>query len=90
MRKRKTTIVTFESRERVTIRPEPSRLLAWCERCDAEVLLVTPNEAATRARTDARAIFRGVESGELHFFEDENGVPLICSNSLERASGSRG
>ena len=81
-RKKKTTIVTLESRERVTIRQEPPRLLAWCEQCGAEVLMVTPNEAAVLNGSDARAIFRGVESGEFHFMERDGGALLVCVNSL--------
>ena len=44
--------------------------------------MVTPNEAATFARTDARSIFRGVEAGEIHFIDTENGVLLVCSKSV--------
>jgi hypothetical protein len=81
-RKKKTTIITFESRERMTIRPSEQRFVAWCERCGVEVLMVTPNEAARFARTDARSIFRGVEAGEIHFIDTESGVLLVCSKSV--------
>jgi hypothetical protein len=81
-RKKKTTIVTIESRERTTIRRGPRSLIAWCDRCCADVLMVTPNEAAAINQTDARAIFRGVEAGEVHFIEGEGGVLLVCSRSL--------
>src|SRR5437660_12873725 len=81
-RKKKTIIVTFESRERMTIRRGQGRVMAWCDQCSVEVLMVTPNEAAAMARTDARAIFRGVEAGEIHFIEGEAGTLLICSKSL--------
>jgi hypothetical protein len=73
-RKKKTTIVTIESRERMTIHNRAPSLVTWCERCGGEVLMVTPNEAAAIGRTDARAIFRGVEAGEIHFIEDERGA----------------
>lgn len=82
-RKKKTTIVTFESRERMTIRQGSQRFVAWCEQCGDEVLMVTPNEAAAIARTDARAIFRGVEAGRIHFLESESGELLVCSKSLD-------
>jgi len=86
-RKKKTTIVTFESHERMTIRHEMPRIFVWCERCGAEVLMVTPNEAAARSEADTRAIFRGVESGEIHFIESESGALLVCSKSLPRSRG---
>ncbi len=81
-RKKKTTIVTIESHERTTIHVGRQRLVAWCGQCQAEALMVTPNEAAALARTDARAIFRGVEAGAIHFIEGRNGALLVCSKSL--------
>lgn len=81
-RKKKTTIVTIESRERTTVRRAERRPIAWCELCCANVLMVTPNEAAALSRTDARAIFRSVEAGEIHFIESESGELLVCSKSL--------
>ena len=81
-RKKKTTIVTFESRERTTIRRTNPHMLAWCERCGVDVLMVTPNEAAAVSHTDARAIFRGVETGRIHFIESENGALLVCMDSV--------
>ena len=83
-RKKKTTIVTFESHERLTIRHAPRRLMAWCDQCGADVLVVTPNEAAALTRIDARAIFRRVEVGEIHLIEDDGGDLMICSQSLRR------
>ena len=44
--------------------------------------MVTPHEAAVTARTDARAIFRQIEAGTLHFLEDADGRMLICRQSL--------
>ena len=66
----------------MTIRRNEQRFVAWCERCGAEVLMVTPNEAATFACTDARSIFRGVEAGEIHFIDTESGVLLVCCKSV--------
>jgi len=85
-RKKKTTIVTIESRERTTIHRLTRRLVAWCEQCGAEALMVTPDEAATLCSTDARAIFRGVEAGEIHSVETERGALLVCSKSLRLPS----
>jgi hypothetical protein len=79
-RKKKTTIVTFESHERMTIRFDAPSIFAWCERCGSEVLMVTPKEAA-RAGADSQAIARGVESGDIHFVEGDNGL-LVCLESV--------
>ena len=81
-RKKKTTIITFESHERTTIRRDVRQRVAWCERCGVEVQMVTPGEAAAVAKTDARAIFRGVEAGEIHFLETRDSGLMICTNSL--------
>jgi len=81
-RKKKTTIVTFESRERMTIRHNQRRFMTWCDQCGAEVLMVSPNEAAAMSHTDARKIFRDVEAGEIHFLETQDGGLMICANSL--------
>lgn len=82
-RKKKITIVTIESRERTTIHRLTRRTVSWCEQCGTEALMVTPYEAATLCSTDARAIFRGMEAGEIHFIEREGGALLVCSNSLK-------
>jgi hypothetical protein len=88
-RKKKTTIVTIESHERTTLRHSPRSLVVWCEGCSADVSMISPNEAAVVARTDARAIFRDIEAGEIHFLEDESGTVLVCSKSLARRFGSQ-
>ena len=82
-RRKKTTIVTFESRERMSVRKESPRIFAWCEECGADVWMVTPNEAALMAGTDVRGVFRGVEAGTIHFMESEEGGLMICAKSLE-------
>ena len=86
-RKKKITIVTFESQERMTIRKSSRSLVRWCDRCDQEALMVTPAEAAAIGRSDTRAIFRGVEAGTIHFIESESGELLVCSNSIPLGSG---
>jgi hypothetical protein len=85
-RKKKTTIVTIEAHERMTIRRGARRVTAWCDQCGADVPMVPPNEAAEMAGTDARAIFRRVEAGEVHFMETGAGALWICAQSLAEAS----
>ena len=89
-RKKKTTIVTIESRERTTIHRLTCRLVSWCEQCGAEVLMITPDEAATLCSTNTRAIFRDVEAGRIHSFEGEGGALLVCSKSLPIDSWEQG
>jgi len=82
-RKKKTTIVTFESRERLTVRLDTPSILGWCEQGCGEVLMVTANEAARIAGIDTRAVFRGIETGSIHFIEAARGAVFVCTKSLE-------
>jgi hypothetical protein len=83
-RKKKTTIVTYEFRERTTIRRAAPQVMAWCDQCCDEVLMITANEAASFVGTDTRAIFRGVEAGEIHSVDGEGAALLVCTRSLNR------
>jgi hypothetical protein len=80
--RKKTTIVTFESRERTTIRRAVQPRVAWCSECSDDVLMVTPGEAASLNGIDTRTIFRAIESGQIHFREDLTGGLLVCSKSV--------
>ena len=44
--------------------------------------MVTPEYAAQISKAKPRAIYRQVESGELHFVETGEGELLICCSSL--------
>jgi len=47
--------------------------------------MVTPERAAQLRRTTARAIYRRVELGELHYAEFDNGQLMICCRDVEDA-----
>ena len=83
MRRTKTkTEITIATRQRTTIRLRHRRLI-WCNRCAALVWMLVPEEAAALVQTTVRAIFRCLETGEVHFVETADGALLICRNSLE-------
>ncbi|HXI91929.1 MAG TPA: hypothetical protein VNO24_18085 [Blastocatellia bacterium] len=83
MKRTKTkTEITVATRQRITIRRRSEPPDAWCERCGAQVQMLAPLEVAALLQTTARAIFRGVEAGELHFLETADGGLLVCRNSL--------
>ena len=44
--------------------------------------MVTPEEAALLAGLAARAIYRRVEGGSVHFTESADGSLLICADSI--------
>jgi len=54
----------------------------WCDECRLTVRMVTPERAALLTQTPPRIIYRKVENGELHFVETEDGLLLICCDSL--------
>ena len=43
--------------------------------------MITPDSAAAIAATTVRTIYRLVESGEIHFIEEPNGL-LVCVRSV--------
>ncbi|MFL6231048.1 MAG: hypothetical protein ACJ741_19910 [Pyrinomonadaceae bacterium] len=55
---------------------------AWCAACGAVVEMLTAEEAARRAATSVRDVFRRVEAGEVHYAETPQGHLLICARSI--------
>jgi hypothetical protein len=55
---------------------------SWCQECSAVTTMVTPQRAAAIAGVTVRHINRLVEAERVHFVETENGLLLLCVNSL--------
>lgn len=82
VRKRR-TVITIESQRFTIVRARRSIEL-WCEWCGRELAMFTPEAAAALAGVSPRAIYRCIESGELHFIDASDGSGLlICSGSFE-------
>ena len=79
----KRTVITIEKRQVQFIRGRRINAQGWCDQCGREVQLVTCDAAAELAGVSARAIFREVEAGRIHFTETQNGLLLVCANSLD-------
>jgi hypothetical protein len=77
-RRRKVTVET----ERLLVISHYNEVQGWCEGCGAQVQMAGPEEAAAVAGLGQRAIFRLIESHQLHFTETADGGLLICVNSL--------
>jgi hypothetical protein len=84
---RRRRIVKFETRKITIVRAATETIYLWCELCGASVAMVTPESAAEILMTNPRAIYRRVETGDLHFIEVSAGELLICRESL-RAQAS--
>jgi hypothetical protein len=80
VRKRR-TVITIES-QRFTIVRSRRSIELWCERCGRKLPMLTPEAAAALAGVSPRAIYRCIESGELHSVETGGGALLICSSSF--------
>ncbi len=54
----------------------------WCEKCAAEVLMATTEEAALLAFTDLQTIFLWIELGTIHSTKTPDRLLVICPDSL--------
>ena len=86
IRRRRT--VRFATHNVTLVRAATESLDLWCEVCGATVAMVTPGRAAEILMTNARAIYRQVERGDVHFVEAGGGEVLICSKSLRAQTAS--
>ena len=76
------TQITIEKERLLLISGRKLSATGWCEPCRAQVDLVTAETAAEISGATTRAIYRRVESGELHFREVRDGLLLVCRESL--------
>ncbi len=77
-------IITIETFQRTVIHQTPNQTQnLWCEFCQAEVEITTPELAAFILDVKVREIYQRIEQGNLHFFETETGEVLICPDSFE-------
>lgn len=80
--KRRITVFTRETYERITLATAPRPTRGWCERCGAEVVMLTPEESALLARVSTRTIYRWAEAGNVHFAETPGGLLTVCREAL--------
>lgn len=78
----KTTRITIES-ERVSItRWSGSLSLSWCQRCGAEVEMLSLEQVGALVRVPPRRIQEEAEATNLHATEAADGSKQICLPSL--------
>jgi aerobic-type carbon monoxide dehydrogenase small subunit (CoxS/CutS family) len=72
-------VITIETIQRTVIHQNSQQThKVWCQFCQAEVEMTTPELAAKQLRASVREIYRRIEKGEVHFIELENGQIFIC------------
>jgi excisionase family DNA binding protein len=82
VRKKRRTEITIETERLLVMSVQRESSLGWCDNCAGQVTMITPNEAAVRARISPRTIYQWVEAGKLHFTKTSEGSLFICLNSL--------
>jgi hypothetical protein len=81
--KKKRTEITIEIDEIMIVsRGRNASAQIWCPGCSAIATLVSPERAAGIAGVTVRTINRWVEAESVHFVETEDGLLLLCVNSL--------
>lgn len=80
---------TVEKRETVSIRRTRSIASIWCEACGCETRMSNPEDAADILQIGKRAIYAGIEGGETHFRESDDGSLMVCHRSIEQHRRSR-
>ena len=81
--KKRTARITLETERLLVIRSKASGD-GWCGKCQAEVKLISLEEAAAVSGASQRAIFRWAEAGEIHFTETADGRVMFCLDSISR------
>lgn len=84
---RKRIEITLKAKQTLVVSRARRGAAFWCLECPEPSPMMTPDEAAIVGETSTRAIYRLIESGSLHFAELENGLVLVCSNSLFNSIG---
>ena len=74
--------IIVEKHRVLTIGTRRISAVGWCAPCGLRVRMVTAEDASRIARVSLRTIYRQIEAGQLHFVESQDGLLLICQNSL--------
>lgn len=85
MEKKKVTVITNETHEVLVFRQLPTPpTRAWCAGCGIEVEMISPEQSGLLAEVSVRTVYRWAEEGAIHFAETQEGLLLICRQSLFR------
>ena len=77
----------IEIHERLIVRTASGSLPALCEQCTAgDAILLSPEQAAALTGIPARAIYRLVEAGTIHYREAPTGKLIVCVKTLLRSN----
>jgi hypothetical protein len=77
----KRTRITIETDSLLILRGRTS-LRAWCSQCGAEAEMIPLNDVGVVSNRPQAEVQAWLESPDLHQTTAEDGVPLICLNSM--------
>lgn len=76
--------VTIETERTLIFRNRGGIHHGWCGECGDQVQMASVDAAAHQTGLSELFIYQLIESGALHFTEDENRRVLVCLNSLRQ------
>lgn len=83
MKEKRRLEVVWETHEITTISFRRNRSAAhFCQSCQTETLHLTVAAAATLTKFSEFAIFRLIETNQIHSIETAAGLLLVCGDSL--------
>jgi hypothetical protein len=83
MKEKKRLEIVWETHEITTISfKRGASAPVLCRTCNAETLHLTVSEAASVLKFSELAVFRRVETNQIHSNETAAGTLLVCGNSL--------
>jgi hypothetical protein len=88
--KKRQTAIAFELDQIMVVKRRRGSVSGWCSGCELEVVMLTPDEAASITSATTRALYRLVDAGIIHFTETQAGLIRVCLPSLLQAIGAAG
>ena len=82
MKAEKITEIAIETDKVFIIQRRGGAITMWCAKCGGAVGMVTPDEASLLLGISSRAVYQLVEADVVHYLETEQGMLLICLNSI--------
>jgi hypothetical protein len=86
--KKRRTEVAFELDQIMVVKRRSGSVLGWCNDCELQVVMITPDEAASITSATTRALYRLVDTGMIHFTETQAGLIRLCLPSLISTTSS--
>jgi len=86
--KKRRTEFAFELEQILIVKRRRGTVSGACSDCAGDVVMLSPDEAASITTVTTRALYRLVEAGMIHFTETQTGLIRVCLPSLLRAIGA--